>query len=70
MTLLKLWACFKKRSLKGYVVNLNPKIWYPKCFNASIFNCEILFDVSRDNFRPPPNVDSTVIKLSRNHTQI
>ncbi len=44
------------------------KYGIPSVLIQAFFNCEILFDVSRDNFRPPPNVDSTVIKLSRNHT--
>ena len=44
------------------------KYGIPSVLLQAFFNCEILFDVSRDNFRPPPNVDSTVIKLSRNHT--
>ena len=43
------------------------KYGIPSVLMQAFFNCEILFDVSRENFRPPPNVDSTVIKLSRNN---
>ena len=43
------------------------KYGIPSVLMQAFFNCEIVFDVSRENFRPPPNVESTVIKLSRNH---
>ncbi|MFV0274948.1 MAG: 16S rRNA (adenine(1518)-N(6)/adenine(1519)-N(6))-dimethyltransferase RsmA [Bacilli bacterium] len=29
------------------------------------YNCEIIFDVNRENFTPNPNVDSSIIKLSK-----
>mgnify|MGYP001203335915 CR=1 FL=1 len=42
------------------------KYGVPSVLIQAFFNCEILFDVARENFQPAPNVDSTVIKLSRN----
>ena len=34
----------------------------------SDFNCEYLIDVSSENFKPVPKVQSSVIKLTRNNT--
>lgn len=42
------------------------KYGIPSVLIQAFFNCEILFDVARENFKPAPNVDSTVIKLNRN----
>ena len=33
------------------------------------FNCEILFDVNSNNFNPPPKVNSSVIRLTRNNVK-
>jgi len=44
------------------------KYGIPSVLMQAFFHCELLFDVARENFRPPPNVDSTVIKLRRNQT--
>lgn len=34
-------------------------------FTQCVYDCSLLFDVSRTKFNPVPNVDSTVIKLSQ-----
>ena len=33
------------------------------------FNCEVLFDVNSNNFNPPPKVNSSVIRLTRNNVK-
>jgi 16S rRNA (adenine1518-N6/adenine1519-N6)-dimethyltransferase len=33
------------------------------------YNCEIIINVSKENFTPPPKVESSVIKLRRNSTK-
>lgn len=42
------------------------KYGIPSVLIQAFFDCEILFDVKREDFIPVPNVDSTVIKLRRN----
>ena len=44
------------------------KYGIPSVLMQAFFNCEILFNVSRENFYPMPKVESSVIKLTRNNT--
>lgn len=44
------------------------KYGIPSVLLQAFYNCELLFDVQPENFRPAPKVNSTVIKLTRNNT--
>ena len=42
----------------------------PSVVVQAFYDCEILFDVSNDNFKPKPNVLSSVIRLIRNKKKL
>jgi 16S rRNA (adenine1518-N6/adenine1519-N6)-dimethyltransferase len=45
------------------------KYGIPSVLIQAFFDCELLFDVGREHFYPQPNVNSSVIKLTRNSTK-
>ena len=51
--------CSKPKSKKYGILSV---------LTQAYFKCETLFDVSPNNFQPPPNVNSSVIQLYRNNT--
>tara|TARA_Y100000287_G_C14145283_1_gene316765 strand:+ start:61 stop:801 length:741 start_codon:yes stop_codon:yes gene_type:complete len=46
------------------------KYGIPSVVVQAFYDCEILFDVSNDNFKPKPNVLSSVIRLTRNKKKL
>ena len=46
------------------------KYGIPSVIVQAFYDCEILFDVSNDNFKPKPNVLSSVIRLTRNKKKL
>ena len=46
------------------------KYGIPSVIVQAFYNCEILFDVSNDNFKPKPKVLSSVVRLRRNKKKL
>ena len=47
----------------------NKKYGIISIFIQAYYNCQIIINVSKENFTPPPNVQSSVIELRRNSTK-
>ncbi len=47
----------------------NKKYGITSVLIQAYYNCKIIINISRKNFKPPPNVESSVIELRRNSTK-